>query len=139
MENNQEQPKKLELTEKGERELCLYYFITKFIEKIPSGENKLTEGVATILSFDLDRAISEASRSLPLGTQIVIAGSKRISEIMSLIKVAEKEEKGETEEKTIKQLGVEDFKNSLLLATDTLILDDKDKKAIKKIVSKINV
>jgi len=141
MENNQEQIKKLELIEKSERELCLYYFITKFVEKSPTGENKITEGVATILSFDLDRAITQASQSLPLGTQIIIAGNKKMSEIMELIKVEEKREiEIKIPEHTItKKLSKEEFKNNILLVADTMIDNEKDKKTLKKIVSKINV
>lgn len=78
------------MKESGDRELRLYYFITKFIEASPDGKQTLKEGVTTILSFDLDRAVAEASRSLPIGTQIILAGHKLISEIIEMIKTEEK-------------------------------------------------
>lgn len=138
---NQEQIKKLELTEKVERELRLYYFITKSVEKSDSGENRITEGVATILSFDLERAIIEVHKSFPIGTSVIIAGNKKISEIMELIKIENKKEIEIKiqEEKIIKKTSKEEFKNNLLLVADTMIDDEKDKKTIKKIVSKISI
>lgn len=123
--------KKLAMTESGERELRLYYFITKFLEEYPDGKKKITEGVATILSFDLDRAVAEASRTLPVGTNIVMAGFKKVSDLLAMIDNVGKEEK------QVKELGKQEFKNSLLLAADTLIEDAKDQKVIKRIVSKI--
>jgi len=122
---------KLAMTEKSERELRLYYFITKFLEEYPDGKKKITEGVATILSFDLDRAVNEASRILPVGTNIVMAGFKKVSDLLAMIDNVGKEEK------QVKELGKQEFKNSLLLAADTLIEDAKDQKVIKRIVSKI--
>ena len=119
------------MTEKSERELRLYYFITKFLEEYPDGKKKITEGVATILSFDLDRAVNEASRILPVGTNIVMAGFKKVSDLLAMIDNVGKEEK------QVKELGKQEFKNSLLLAADTLIEDAKDQKVIKRIVSKI--
>ena len=143
MDNNQEKQNKLPMTESGERELRLYYFITKFLEELPGGAKKMTEGVATILSFDLDRAVAEASVSLPLGTNIVMAGNKKVSEIMAMVEtvtknVTEKKEypKKETP-KTVKELGILEFKSSLLLAADMLIKNERDKKTIIRIVNSI--
>ena len=127
------------MKESGDRELRLYYFITKFIEASPDGKQTMKEGVTTILSFDLDRAVGEASRSLPIGTQLVLAGNKPISEIMEMIKVEEKKEIEikMPQEIITKKLGREEFKNNLLLAADELISDVRDQKTIKRIVSKI--
>lgn len=127
------------MKESGDRELRLYYFITKFIEASPDGKQTLKEGVTTILSFDLDRAVAEASRSLPIGTQIILAGHKLISEIIEMIKTEEKKEVEIKlpEEVIAKKLGKEEFKNNLLLAADTMVADEKDQKALKRIISKI--
>jgi molybdenum cofactor biosynthesis enzyme MoaA len=131
--------KKLAMTESGERELRLYYFITKFLEEYPDGKKKITEGVATILSFDLDRAVAEASRTLPVGTNIVMAGHKNVQELFDMIDVIKKAELEikVPEEMVAKKFGKEEFKNGLLLAADTLISDVRDQKTIKRIVSKI--
>jgi len=134
-----EEINKMAMKESGDRELRLYYFITKFIEASPDGKQTMKEGVTTILSFDLDRAVGEASRSLPIGTQLVLAGNKPISEIMEMIKVEEKKEIEikMPQEIITKKLGREEFKNNLLLAADELISDVRDQKTIKRIVSKI--
>ena len=128
---------KMPMVEKTERELRLYYFITKTIEPMPIGQPKLIEGVLTIFSFDLDRAISEASRTMPIGTNIICAGSKTFNELLALVERTEKKEQAPLPPTEVKAMAKEDFKNGLLLAADTMITDIKDQRAIKRIVAKI--
>jgi BMFP domain-containing protein YqiC len=140
MDNIQEKTNKLSITESVERELRMYFFITKFIEEFPDGRKKITEGVASILSFDLDRAVAEANISLPVGTNIIMAGNRKISEILSMVDMVNRKEteiKEPVAVKTTKELGKEEFKHNLLLAADTMVADERDKKIIKRIVSKI--
>ena len=126
------------MAEKSERELRLYYFITKKSENT-MGNIVVKEGVITVLSFDLDGALDVATKMATTDTTLVFSGFENVSKIISRIDVAQD---GPISinlpmEITNKIKGKEDFKNNILLAADTMVNNENDKIALKKIISKI--
>ena len=126
------------MAEKSERELRLYYFITKKSNNA-FGAAEVKEGVITTLSFDLDGALDVATKMATIDTTLVFAGFENISKILDKVDMAKGNQVSINlpVEISKKVMAKDEFKNNILLAADTMIIDVKDRSALKRIISKI--
>ncbi len=127
-----EEPIKLDISQTQQRELKLYYFITK--EAVPNTTPLLVkEGVVSVVSYDLDQAVQVANQGVKPGTGLVIGGNQSVKSILDIIKT----EKEKPEEK--KAMAFENFKSAILYAAEEYVTSKADKLMLQTILKRLTV
>ncbi len=126
----QTQTKKLKLETDIKQELKLYFMITR-----PVAVNVSNEFVQPILAYNLESAVREARKNIPSNFSLVYHGQViSVKEFLSKIHLGK--EKVLLEHK-VKTSSKKQFVWDLMLTADKFLKDEKDKKALKRLIKKI--
>lgn len=127
---------KLPVVDKQDRDLRLYFLVYRPIQlSVPN------EGMAAILSYDLDKAIERAKQIVPLNYFMVCLGYKTVKELLEVIQIEGSLiiKSGEKQElPSIEKISIEQFRNGLMLVANEYC-EPKDREILLDILKRVSL
>jgi len=125
---------KLPIVDQQERELRLYFMVSRPIQlSIPN------EGIAAILSYDLDEAAKKVRKIIPINYFVSYLGYKTVNDLLKDIQLEGTvvvEPEGNKEVLAKEKISAEQFRNGLMLVANDYC-SEEDKNIIISILEKV--